>query len=139
MDNWVHDIPAAKPPALRPAPTTPFEQLAAKCRLDRNPDINSILHSAGVRYLSDWRQYRDGQPSRKMAYGRLYYAARAAMFVRHAGIVDQLVLLGDSPAASYSRTGYKARQYASVAVRERLAAGLMCLAKHYKIPTYGRL
>ena len=45
-----------KPPAASREVRTPFDVMYYKGQLDRDPRLNSILHSAGTRYFSDWRQ-----------------------------------------------------------------------------------
>jgi hypothetical protein len=157
--KWVRDMRAAaakdKPPAAGRETRTPFEVMYYKGQLDRDPRMNSILHSAGTRYFSDWRQSgmepisamaydrvgggSGGAPGfmpvteRQMIYRQSWRNARASMQPRHAAVVDPIVLEGRTSADMRAETGYKARQYASVAVMERLASGLMSLAIHYKI------
>ena len=161
--RWSSPISAAKPsdkpPAASRETSTPFEIMYHKGQLDRDPKFNAILHSAGTRYFSDWRQSgmepisamnylrasagsSGGSPGfmpvteRQMIYRQSYRNARAAMGDKYAAIVDPIVLEGRTSADMRQETGYKARQYASVAVMERLAAGLMCLARHYKIVSW---
>lgn len=70
---------------------------------------------------------------RQMIYRQAYRAAREALGARYAAIVDPIVLEGRTSADVAKSTEYTAKQYARMAVRERLTAGLMCLARHYKI------
>lgn len=96
--------------------------MCAKGQLDRDPLVNYVLHTAGTRYLWDWRQS-----------GAAYRTARESMGPRYAAIVEPIVLEGRTSADVAKDTEYTAKQYARMAVRERLTAGLMCLARHYKI------
>lgn len=96
--------------------------MCAKGQLDSDPRTNSLLHSAGTRYFADWRRS-----------GLTYKVARAALGDRYARIVDPIVLEGRTSADVAKSTEYTAKQYARMAVRERLTSGLMCLARHYKI------
>lgn len=137
----------------------PFEVMYAKGQLDKNPNLNSILYSAGTRYFQDW--YLSGMnPISAMNYQgsgggsgnnagftpitesqmirrESLRRARKAMRDRHIKIVEDIVLEGRSVADCREHTGYTARQYSSTAAMERLWEGLYRLAEHYGIVTYG--
>lgn len=157
---WLKDVSAVRAAtAVRtsnPVTHTPFDILYLKNLLDPDPRSNAILHSAGIRYHSDWRNSgmeaiaainydRIGGGSsgtapgfmpateRQMIYRQSYRAARAYMGDKYAPVVEGLVLLGRSSKDCYPETGYRAEQYAQIAVRERLWGGLTRLSEHYKI------
>jgi hypothetical protein len=133
----------------------PLDRLYAAKKLDPDFQISVILHSAGVRYYSDW--YLSGLSGISgIDYSRIgmgggesasdipisemqairrdaYRAAKKHLGARWAPIVEAVVLEERPLNDVLDLTGYKDKSAGSAVALERLNTGLRRLAVHYRL------
>lgn len=130
-----------------------FKRMHTARQLDDDAEVNDVLHAAGIRYAQDHHlaglnplgaiDYSrtqvdygssDGMPLRMAKARDSYRKARDAMGSRYGAVVDAVVIEGRSLGdVGLRETGYKTKDYAGTAAKERLNAGLRCLSAHYGI------
>lgn len=131
-----------------------FERLLVRGQLDEDAEVATTLYAAGLRYETEsavaWSgQYGSPDYSRPVVDGGAdrapiserqqsardrIRAARAAMGVRYAEVVDAVVLHGMTLEAAGRRyCGYRQPDSARAAAKERLNSGLRALAVHYDL------
>ncbi|MER8481187.1 hypothetical protein [Mesorhizobium sp. M1322] len=128
-----------------------FERMATRKQLSADPKLNGLLHAAGLRYESEFRQtglsplgaidysrtYVDGSSGptiseRAEAARRKFAAAQGAMTPDQARVVNAVVLAGRALAdVGVEVTAYKQRDMAAAVAKERLVNGLTALAYGY--------
>lgn len=128
-----------------------FERMATRKQLSADPKLNSLIHAAGLRYESEFRQtglsplgaidysrtYVDGSAGptiseRAETARRKFAAAQSCMTLEQARVVNAVVLAGRALAdVGVEVTAYKQRDMAAAVAKERLVNGLTALAYGY--------